>query len=199
MIVARRHLAGIRTIPANDAHELCRRIDVRRRLGVDAERVVAIERAHREVVQMDVLARRDVAAREADDLVVAPHRLTLPRAPRRHLVAGRHEPETVTFSSISVVPPTNCWRAMTTSSAGCRRIVERRAGKHVFLLQPFNARSTRARHGRAFDRVEIPVDPQARRLRRYGVAIVECHAGCRDRVELRDVFDPRAVRHGGGE
>ena len=55
------------------------------------ERIVAVERAHREVVQVDVLARRDVAARETDDLVVALDGLPLRDLVRGDLVARRNE------------------------------------------------------------------------------------------------------------
>ncbi len=42
---------------------------------------------------MHVLAGRDVAAGEADDLVVAPHRFAFPDRARRDLVRGRDEPD----------------------------------------------------------------------------------------------------------
>ena len=87
-VVARRDA----TVIADDALERRRRLHVLRGLGVGAERVVAVERAHREVVQVDVLAGRDVPACEADDLVVALDRLALRDRARRDLVAGRHEP-----------------------------------------------------------------------------------------------------------
>jgi len=48
--------------------------------------------ADAKVVQMHVLARPDLARREADDLVVAAHRTALGDRARRDLVAGRHEP-----------------------------------------------------------------------------------------------------------
>ena len=48
---------------------------------------------------MDVLARRDVAAREADDLVVALDRLARRIARVATLCPGGTRPETVTFSS----------------------------------------------------------------------------------------------------
>ena len=67
------------------------RLDIRRGLRIHANRVVAIEVAHRKIVQMHVLARRDRPAREADDLVVASHGLTDVDRPRRDLVAGRNQ------------------------------------------------------------------------------------------------------------
>ena len=87
-IVARRHAA----VGTHDALERRRGIDALRRLRVHAERVVAVEAAHLEVVQVHVLAGRDVAARETDDLVVAAHRLARPDRARRDLVARRDEP-----------------------------------------------------------------------------------------------------------
>ena len=66
-VVARRNPAVL----PDDAHEGRGRRDVLRRLHVGAECVVAVETPHFQVVQVHVLARRDVAAREADDLVVA--------------------------------------------------------------------------------------------------------------------------------
>jgi hypothetical protein len=45
-----------RAVVADDALERRGRLHVLRRLGVRAERVVAVERAHGEVVQVDVLA-----------------------------------------------------------------------------------------------------------------------------------------------
>src|SRR5450755_524478 len=45
-------------------------------------------------------------------------------------------PEILTFSSISVVPETSCWRAITTSSLGCSRIV-----KEVLVSMPFSGPS----------------------------------------------------------
>ena len=49
----------------------------------------------------------------------------------------------------------------------------------------------------AVDRGEIPFDAEAGRRRRQRVAVAHRHARRRDRVELRDVLDPRAVRHRG--
>ena len=66
-IVARRHAP----VGTNDALKRCRRIDVARRPGIGAEGVIARELAHRQIVQMHMLARRDRAFGEANDLVVA--------------------------------------------------------------------------------------------------------------------------------
>ena len=55
--------------------------------SLGAERVVAGEVAHLEVVHVDVLAGRDVALGEADDLVVAAHRRAGGDRPRGDLVA----------------------------------------------------------------------------------------------------------------
>ena len=74
-------------------------VDVLRRLRVGAERIVAIERAHLQVVEMHVLAGRDVAARETDDLVVALDRRACAIARVATLCAGGTRPTTVTFSS----------------------------------------------------------------------------------------------------
>ena len=57
---------------------------------VAAERVVELELALTdEVLDVDVLARRDVRRGEADDLPVAPHRLAGGDRGDRHLVPGR--------------------------------------------------------------------------------------------------------------
>jgi hypothetical protein len=84
-IVARRHTA----VGAADALEGGRRGDQTRRPGIDAERVVAGELAHPEIVDVDVPAGRDVVLREADDLAVFGHRLAAPVRTHRDLVAGR--------------------------------------------------------------------------------------------------------------
>ena len=86
-IVARRH-APIR---ADYAHEARRRIDKLRGLRFCAERIVARELAHRQVMQMHVLARRDRALGKADDLVIALDGRAGRNRMRRDLVAGRHE------------------------------------------------------------------------------------------------------------
>ena len=91
-VVARGDAAAIGAVLAHDALEGGGGRDVVRGLGIGAEGVVALELAHREIVEMHVLAGRDVAAGEADDLVVAAHRRAgLDRA-RGDLVAGRDEP-----------------------------------------------------------------------------------------------------------
>src|SRR3989304_9625349 len=59
------------------------------RFDVGAERVIALELAHREVVDVHVLAGRDVARGETDDLVVTPHRLALLQRAYCDLVSGR--------------------------------------------------------------------------------------------------------------
>src|SRR6185312_16465255 len=56
-------------------------------LGV---RKIPLKISHRHVVHVDVLARRDVLRGEADDLVVAPHRLPGLHRPHSDLVAGGH-------------------------------------------------------------------------------------------------------------
>ena len=56
---------------------------------VGPDRIVALEVAHRTVLDVDVLAGRDVGLREADDLVELPHRLALANRTGRHLVPGR--------------------------------------------------------------------------------------------------------------
>ena len=91
-VVARRHL----TVGSHDAHERGGRGHGRHRTNVGTERVVAGEGSvlftDAEIVQMDVLTGPDLARREADDLVVAPHRRSHRQCPRRDLVAGRHQP-----------------------------------------------------------------------------------------------------------
>ena len=85
-VVARRDAA----VGAHDALEgrrLARRTSVS--FTSDAKGVVALEVAHRQVVHVHVLAGLDVARGEADDLVVAPHRLALRDVAHRELVAGR--------------------------------------------------------------------------------------------------------------
>ena len=66
------------------------RHDEIRRMGIAAERIVALELAHDAVVRMDVRAGREILGREADDLVVLAHRLALLHRPRENLVTGRH-------------------------------------------------------------------------------------------------------------
>ncbi len=58
--------------------------------GKSAISVVALEVAHRHVVHVHVIASRDRLRGEADDLVVAVHRLALLDRPHRDLVAGRN-------------------------------------------------------------------------------------------------------------
>ena len=87
-VVARRDAA----VGAHDAVERRRRIGVLRGFRVDAERVITVECAHHEVVQMNVLAGRNGAAREADDLVVALDRRALRNRPGSDLVSRRHQP-----------------------------------------------------------------------------------------------------------
>jgi len=61
------------------------------RLHVGAERIVAREVAHRQVVRMNVFAGSDRLAGKTDDLVVAAHRLAGGNRPHRHLVAGGYQ------------------------------------------------------------------------------------------------------------
>jgi len=91
-VVARRDFAVVRSAPPDDALEGRPRLDELRRLCIDAECVVAIERTHRQVVQMHVLARCNRSTREADDLVVAAYRRTGSNRTGRDLVTGRNEP-----------------------------------------------------------------------------------------------------------
>ena len=116
---------GDAAVGAHDALEGCR---LRRRLRSGARRraigVVARELGHRQVVRVHVLAGLDVARGDADDLVVAAHRLAGGDRAHRHLVARRESgPTTVTPSSAMRAPEINWCRAMTTSSAACSRIV----------------------------------------------------------------------------
>ena len=64
-----------------------------RGLDLGAERVIAGELAHRQIVQMHLLARPDGPGRKADDLVVALDRLALGDRARGDLVARRDEPD----------------------------------------------------------------------------------------------------------
>ncbi len=90
---------GDAAIVAHDAHERRRRIDHRGRLHIGAERVVArcaadvgaMLAADAHVVQVHVLAGANVARREADDLVVAPHRRARRDRARGELVARRDQ------------------------------------------------------------------------------------------------------------
>ena len=91
-VIARRDLPRVVPVAPDDPLERRRTVDVLRRPRVRAERVVAVERAHREIVQVHVLAGRDVARREPDDLVVALHRLAPADRARRDLVRRGHEP-----------------------------------------------------------------------------------------------------------
>jgi hypothetical protein len=82
---------GHAAVFAHYAHERGRGGQVLRWLHVGTERVIAIETAHHEVVQVHMLSGRDVAAGKADDLVVAPHGFAgLDRA-RGDLVRRRHQ------------------------------------------------------------------------------------------------------------
>ena len=85
-VVARRNAP----VGPNDALEGGRRLHVLGRLGIDAKSVVALEIAHREVVDMNVVAGGNVLRGEADDLVVAPHRLALGHGAHGDLVSRRH-------------------------------------------------------------------------------------------------------------
>src|SRR6185436_14339359 len=87
-VVARRDAP----VSPDDAHERRGRIDVARRLHVHAERVVASERAHLQVVEMDVLAGADVPRREPDDLVVALDGLAGGNRARGDLVSRWNQP-----------------------------------------------------------------------------------------------------------
>ncbi len=86
-IVARRHLA-VRPHDAFEGRALFFR-HVVGRLIVGGEGVVAGEIAHRDIVRVDVLARRDRRGGEADDLVVLAHRRADLDRRCRHLVPGR--------------------------------------------------------------------------------------------------------------
>ena len=124
-VVARRDAAvGARTMPMNVAG----RLDVSRRLGVGAERVVARRTSPiAEVVRVHVLARRDRAAGEADDLVVATH--GSPGCAGRDLVAAGMAPAVTMCSSWTVVPGASGRQATMTSSPACRRIAWGPAGR----------------------------------------------------------------------
>src|SRR5207248_3745104 len=64
---------------------------------------------------------------------------------------------------------------------------------------PGSMRNARARDGALFDRREVPVDAETRRLRWNGIAVFDLHPRRRDRIELRNVLDPCAVWHRSGE
>src|SRR5450432_2056812 len=53
-------------------------------------------------------------------------------------------PDILTFSSISVVPDTSCWRAITTSSFACSRMVN-----EVLVSMSASRRGARSRNRRA--------------------------------------------------
>src|SRR5512140_2393206 len=115
---------------------------------------------------------------------------------------GGTRPTMVTSSSSSFVPPTSCWRAMTTSSAGCSRIVsDERVSIGVscaVCLFALTALGDRCPGNRgAIDGGMIPLDAEAGCGRRQRVPVVHRESRRRDRIELRDVLDPRTVGHGG--
>ena len=134
--------------------------------------------------------------READDLVVAAHRLRRPRS-RASRPCGRagSGPTTVMPSSSSSVPPTSCARAITTSSLGWRRMVSELRVSMVSLLR-YTCRTRRRarRRGGRWRR-----NPSRCRGRASSAAMAwpsrDRHARRRDVVELRDVLDPARVRH----
>src|SRR5690606_4466367 len=78
-------------VGAHDALEAGRLGDVAGGVRVLPDRIVALEIGERQVVRVHVLAGRDVLARHADDLVVAPHRLAGGDGAHGHLVARRHQ------------------------------------------------------------------------------------------------------------
>ena len=82
---------GDAPVAAHDAHERGRRVDERGGVHAGADVVCALEVGEREVVRVHVLAGRDGLRREADDLVVAPHRRALGDRAHRDLVPGRDQ------------------------------------------------------------------------------------------------------------
>ena len=83
-VVARRH-APVR---AADALERRRWIDIVGRLRILAEGIILGEIAHPKIMDVDMLPRLDRLGGEADDLVVAPHRLAHAMRSHGHLVPG---------------------------------------------------------------------------------------------------------------
>src|SRR5881396_3621286 len=86
---------------------------------------------------------------------------------------------------------------MTTSSSGWSRIVSALLVNMAFPRR--SMRNVRACDCPLLDRRKIPIDAEPGRSRRNGVTVFNRHPRRRDRIELRNVFDPRAVRHCGGE
>jgi len=98
-IVVRRRHRQLRARAALDEREidgraaivpraLCRIGDEVRRVIILAERVIALEAGHAEVVYVYVLTRANRAGGKADDLVVAAHGRTLSDVARGELVTG---------------------------------------------------------------------------------------------------------------
>ena len=85
-IVAR----GDAAIGAANALERCRQIKIRRRLDVDAARIVLGEIAHAAVLRVHMLARRNRLGGKADDLAVALDRFADRNRLDRNLVPGRN-------------------------------------------------------------------------------------------------------------
>src|SRR5881392_1704606 len=78
-----------------------------------------------------------------------------------------------------------------TKSVGCRR-----AG---FIRPPCSANHDRRGAGEPSDRVPVPVDAQPRIGRRISATVADLEPALRDRLELRNVFDPAAVRYSAAE
>jgi hypothetical protein len=106
-IVARRHAP----VGAADPLEHCRWIDIVGRLGILAEGIILGEIVHPKTVDVDMLSGIDGLCGEADDLVVAPDRLS------HAMRAEAQMPSATGAPGIKVV------RAITTPSSGCRRSV----------------------------------------------------------------------------
>ncbi len=188
-VVARRDAA----VGTDDAHESRRRIDVLRGFRIDAERVIAIERTHLQVVEMDVLAGGNVATREADDLVVAAHRLALADRVRGDLVAGRDESADRDLLVEQLGAAHELRAGDDDVVGGMQPDRQRGAGEHgsSFVKGGRVARAT----ARLLDLREVPVDAEPGRRRRDGAAVGNDEARAGEVIELRDVLDPRGARH----
>jgi hypothetical protein len=86
-VVARGHTP----VGAHDAFEGGRRVGMNRRHDAGARLVRALEVGEGQVVGVHMLAGRDGLRGGADDLAIAPHRLTGGDGAAGHLVAGRHQ------------------------------------------------------------------------------------------------------------
>ena len=117
-VVARRHAA----VRSADAVERRRRVGVVGRLRIDAVGVVLGEVAHLAVLHVHVLAGRDRARGEADDLAIAAHRLARPRSAAPRPCGRRECAPPPPRQSATGVPGSSVARAITTPSSGCRRI-----------------------------------------------------------------------------